>query len=336
MQNGLTQATRRLTELAGGGLNDPGRIAPIVDLGVSPEGTQIAFASARTVFPLGSPSFVSPPAPTADLIELYDVDIRQRTLTRVTQGYLGGPSEQPHSVNLQEEDGYGSSPGLRCVVAVVLRRRRNAGVHLDRRQPRLWRRQHAPRRTLAAADNGSDAFLVKPEAFVSLPTPQAIGPAPATSTEPEWKLGVSAVSRADGTVLLYVSAPRRGHREGRRAGHRARPRRPLLALGTPLIERAARKGAREQVATRTVAAASAMAHAGAGELVGLVLRLGSSYAALASSGAGLSARVSVTFSAKGEAALRDVVTVTFKRTLRAVRHTAKSSDHRRSKRSARR
>ncbi len=99
---------------------------------------------------------------------------------------------------------------------------------------------------------------------------------------------------------------------------------------------AARKGAREQVATRTVAAASAMAHAGAGELVGLVLRLGSSYAALASSGAGLSARVSVTFSAKGEAALRDVVTVTFKRTLRAVRHTAKSSDHRRSKRSARR
>jgi len=64
MREGLTrvQALRRLTAIAAGSSTAVGRVEPIEDLGVSANGGQIAFSSRRSVFPLGSPAYVSPPA----------------------------------------------------------------------------------------------------------------------------------------------------------------------------------------------------------------------------------------------------------------------------------
>ena len=87
------------------------KIDPIAEFTISPDGTQIAFTTRRTQFPLSAPAFVSAPAPEPGLSELYDADLANSTLTRVTQGYEGGPSEQPHVRRPQEEDQYGSLRG---------------------------------------------------------------------------------------------------------------------------------------------------------------------------------------------------------------------------------
>ncbi len=91
MHPGLTrdQALTQLTELGGGegaGLVDT---APIFDFDISPDGSQVAFATVRTRFPLGSPAFVSTPAGEPGMNELFDADLADGTLTRVTHGYRG-------------------------------------------------------------------------------------------------------------------------------------------------------------------------------------------------------------------------------------------------------
>ena len=53
--------------------------------------------------------YVSAPAAEPGMSELFDADLRDATLTRVTQGYEGGPSEQPHPPKRpEEEDLYGN------------------------------------------------------------------------------------------------------------------------------------------------------------------------------------------------------------------------------------
>ncbi len=114
MQDGLTrvQSLRRLSELAGGSFSDPARTAPIVDLSVSPDGTQVAFTTVRTVFPLGTPSYVSAPAAVAGITELYDADFSDDTLTRVTKGFEGEPSEAASGTGLTYSPSFSSDGNL--------------------------------------------------------------------------------------------------------------------------------------------------------------------------------------------------------------------------------
>ncbi len=86
-----------LTELAGGegaGLADT---APIVDFDISPDGLQVAFTTVRTRFPLGFPAFVSTPAAEPGMNELFDADLADGTLTRVTHGYQGADEAGEHA-----------------------------------------------------------------------------------------------------------------------------------------------------------------------------------------------------------------------------------------------
>ncbi len=109
MQEGLTrtEALRPLTQLASGHETDPASDAPIVDVAVSADGTQVAFATERTEFPLGSPAYISPPRTVAGMSELYDVNLADETVTRVSNGYEGGPSEHSHkTVQAGETDPY--------------------------------------------------------------------------------------------------------------------------------------------------------------------------------------------------------------------------------------
>lgn len=288
MQNGLTrvQATRRLTELAGGGLNDPGRIAPIVDLGVSPEGTQIAFASARTVFPLGSPSFVSPPAPTADLIELYDVDLASDTLTRVTQGYEGQRTEIPSGRSLTGSPSF-STNGLQLAFSSV----DDNLVYGDGNQ-------------------ADDAFVVPRISFTAQPTPQEISPAPPNPTPtPSWRLSVTAAGRSNGSVLLYVDVPAGGSLTAGARGSVPVPAHP----SSTHARRASRSGHSSAAKVRSASVAARRATAHQAGLTVLTLTLASSYLHLAEASNGLYTTVTVDFSAPGHPSLKVTIPVTFHR-----------------------
>jgi hypothetical protein len=108
MASGLTrvQSLRRLTAIAGGSQSQEQieKSAAILDFTVAPNGGQVAFVTQRTVFPLGSPAFVSTPAAVPGMQELFDVDLEDDTLTRVTHGY-GGEDERSEQIPTPEQPG---------------------------------------------------------------------------------------------------------------------------------------------------------------------------------------------------------------------------------------
>jgi hypothetical protein len=344
MHPGLTrvQALTPLTEIGPEKLT---YAAPIADFEISADGQQIAFSTARTQFPLGFPQFEDAPAPEPGMPELFDIDRRNGTFVRVTHGYTGGPSEQPHKTNLQEEDQYGTLPAGFGALSPSFSADGDKLVFTSTADNLVYGDGNTPpgNAPSAAPANGSDAFLVEPTAFASLPTPQYVSPAPATGTGPMRRLGVTALSRANGSVLLYVAVPSIGTltadargallvRPGspsRAARHApGSPRSVHHAPGSSHASRradraASRKGRRQLVVTRTLAVAAKAAHAPAGELITLVLRLGKVYAGLAAQPGGLSASAYITFSSPGEPTLRASVPVTFKLAAHASRRSAR-------------
>ncbi len=326
MHPGLTrwQALTPLTRV--GGLNTAAD-SPITDFDISPGGEQVAFTTRRSELLLGSPAYVSVPAAEPGESELFDVDLADDTLTRVTHGYEGGPSEQAHGSKIEcpgAEDVYcepitigAQSPSFSADGRLIAFSSTASNlVFGDGNGPpfQALTRPHLP--------DGSDAFLVERQTFVALPTPQYISEAPPQPpSEPLWRLGVTALSRSDGSVVLYVQAPGAGTlRAGAQsavvvqsAAHPARrARRAAGARGHASAAKAAAP-AHETVATRTVASAGAITHEDGGGLVTLVLNLAKPYAALAARDGGLTASVSLSFTAAGHPALHGSIAVGFLR-----------------------
>lgn len=322
MHAGLTrdQALTPLTRI--GGTNEAAD-EPITDFDISPNGEQVAFTTARIEFPLGSPAYVSEPAAEAGESELFDVDLTNDTLTRVTHGYNGGPSEQPHlsKVNTGGQDPYqhelstptagAQSPSFTTAGEILAFSSTASNL--------VYGDGNTPAGTIVTEKlpDGSDAFMVQRKAFVPLPTPQYISPAPTDPTTPQWSLSATALSRPDGSVLLYVEVPgpgtlyavARGSLLVSSSTHTAKRRRR---------GRVSRRGRPHKVvAVRTLAASSKLLGAGDGEAVQLVLRLARPYAPLAADGGGLSAQVNLTFTASGHPALHQSIATTFARTTRA-------------------
>jgi hypothetical protein len=317
MHPGLTrdQALTPLTELAGASARS--ETEPVREFDISPAGDQVAFTTRRTAFPLASPAFVSAPAPEPGLNELFDADVGNGTLTRVTQGYAGGPSELPHKQKQPgEEDAYEAQPGAGAEspsfsAAGTLIAFSSTASNLafgDGNTPP------------AGSRDGSDAFLVAREVQQVLPVEQYVSPAPTISTEPAWTLGVSAVSAADGTIRLYVQVPGPGalraqargvvvaSSHGSAAKRRGHGTRRRASGGRP-----ATAGSKVKAVNRTVATAARAVSAVNGEPVTLVLRLAPPYAALSSKQGGFSTTVSVTFTSPGHPTLRQSIQVTFRR-----------------------
>jgi Tol biopolymer transport system component len=311
MHPGLSRdvATTTITELAGGQrISD---MAVIDDLAISDDGEQIAFTTRRTQFPLGSPAFVSAPAPEPGLNELYEADLRDATLTRVTQGYEGGPSEQPHVRKPEEEDQYtglkeagAASPSFSADGALISFTSTASNlVFGDGDTP--------PSGPL----DGSDAFLVQRLTPPTLSTSQTISSAPVTPTEPMWQIGVTARSLSDGRVLLYVAVPGAGSlRAGASSTLLLRPARGARRAARShrsSRRRAARTSAR--LVSRAVARASHQVPGREGEIAILALALAKPYATLAGRRGGLAATVTVAFSAPSHATLRKTIEVAFAR-----------------------
>jgi hypothetical protein len=298
MHEGLTrtQALQILTELAGANGNNISTDAPVVDLGISPDGQHVAFATKRTVFPLGSPAYVSPPASLPGMVELFDVDLGNHTLTRVTEGFDGAP-EHPHEAESAGVDPYtGASDGALSpsysVDGDTLAFSSTASnlVYGDGNTPPLG---------AGGQLDGADAFVVGRVRFGSEPTPQEIsGPPGLPPLEPAWRLGVTQLSRRDGSVLLYVQAPTAGRLAARAS-----------AEVTVRTGRGPRK--HERLLIRTVSTAAATS--GGDGAARIVLTLAPRYRALAGRGGGLAGSVTVSFAIPGHPLLRASAAVTFVR-----------------------
>jgi Tol biopolymer transport system component len=310
MHTGLTrgQALTPLTKIAGEGVAPAD---PVTDFAISADGSQLAFTTRRTQFVLGSPAFVSPPAAEAGESELFEVDLADATLTRVSHGVGGQASEQSHGSKLEcpeYEDVYcaqttigAQSPSLSSDGSLLAFSSTAANLAPGD--------GNAPP---GGPGDGSDAFTVQRRIFAPLPTPQVISPPPATPTDPAWQIGATSVSRRDGSVLLYVTVPGPGML--RAGAGSALPVRVVRGKG------AARR-VRRVLVTRQVARASRFAAGGEGEVVQLVLRLGRPYAALAARAGGLWGSVHLTFASAGHATLSEPLGVTFQGRV----HSAKRS-----------
>jgi hypothetical protein len=307
MREGLSrvQALRQLTELAGGNETDISTDAPILDYGVSPEGTQVAFTTKRTVFPLGSLTYVSEPAVVPGLAELFDVDLANDTLTRVTHGYEGGAAEHPHEEADVEEpykipDDGALSPSFSYGGATLAFSSTASNlVYGDGNTPAIGTNEF----------DGSDVFAVNRVLFNPEPSPQYVSGAPSVAVTPTWGIGATAVSLGDGNVLLYVNLPGQGTLSAH-VSSSVPTRTTRIARRARRGQKASRERALTTVAERTVASTTSHVHSGAG-LTTLLLSLAPSYRALAAQRGGLSGTATVTFTAAGHPALRQSIVVTF-------------------------
>jgi hypothetical protein len=302
MGDGLTRvrALRRLTEIAGD-ITKPELAAPIVDLTIAPDGSQVAFTTQRTQFPLGSLSDVSQVAAKANLKELFDVDLDNETLTRVTHGYTGEAAPSEFAGEGGAANG-ASSPSFS----------ENGDL--------LSFSSSADNLVYGDGNAASDVFLVKRTLFTDSQPPQYLSspPAPPTLT-PEWQLYASAVPQADGAVVLDVTVPGAGELKA-------------YASGVVPVRVRARHGGRVRtaLAARTVASARAGVPSTTTGLQKLTLKLEQIYSALARRSDGLYTKVKLLFTAPGHPSLRTSVDVSFRRTLRTHRarsgHDAKQAE----------
>jgi hypothetical protein len=322
MQEGLSrsEALRPLTALASG---KEAQIAPdgaILDVGISAEASQVAFTTQRTEFPLDAFTYVTEPAAVPGMSELFDIDLDDDTLTRVTHGYEGGPSERPHKEVLAgKEDQYeirtdgALSPSF-SEDGDMLAFSSTASnlVYGDGNTP-----SQPP---ISGSADGSDAFFVPREVFSPQPAETYVSsPPPSPLLGPEWRLGVTALSLANGSVRLYVEAPGTGSVSASAQGAVATAAAHSARAARRRRPRAKRASARAAVVDRVLATAKATSAASEGGLVELTLTLAPAYRALASGSGGLSGTVSVVFTAPGHPTLRQSVVVTFANKAKASR-----------------
>ncbi len=316
MRPGLTRdaALRRLTQLASSNTSDVATTAAVLDFGVSSNGSQVAFTTARTQFILGSPAYVTAPAAEAGMSELFDADLGDDTLTRVTHGYEGGPAEHTHPGLQAGRDPYPEGDGaLSPSFSTDGRELAFAStasnlVYGDGNSPPSFN-------PTSSSFDGSDAFVVERQVFGAATSQQYVSPAPSgPAVGPAWRLGATARGQRDGSVLLYVRVPGAGRLNVGAQGA-VRVRRAVVASrpGKGRRGRAGSSGRRfaTGVSTRTVATRSARPVREG--LLTLTLKLAKRYSALANPRGGLSATVKLSFSAPGHATLKESIQVIFAR-----------------------
>jgi hypothetical protein len=299
------QALRRLTELAGGSLGEVALTGPVVDLGISQDGSQVAFSTRRTVFPLGFPAYVSAPASEAGIVEVYSADLSNNTLTRVTQGFAGEQSGPSGSVS--------GSPSFSSDDTTVAFSSTAANL--------VYGDGNAPDGGVHNGFDGSDAFVVRRKALAAT-TPETFISAPPEGPPlvPVWRLGVTAHSRRDGSVLLEVVLPGAGV-----LNIRARGAVPQMV---PARSAGRKRGHRSSVivAMRTLASTRSVAHEAG--VMRVVLTLSPAYRSLAARRGGLSGELGLSFLAPGHAAASASTTAAFVRRALSSSRAARRGSHR--------
>ena len=136
------------------------------------------------------------------MIELFDVDLENKTLTRITHGFEGEDErseELPKQSKSRESDPYHEEQGA-------------YSPSFSEDGNTLCFASSANNLVYGDGNDAPDAFVVHREqppaeescSSTSRPTP------PSPSLEVPWKLGLTAVSLADGSVRLYADVPGAG------------------------------------------------------------------------------------------------------------------------------
>jgi hypothetical protein len=318
-----TEALTPLTELASGEESKLATNAPILDLAISRDGSQVAFTTKRTDFPLGSPTYISAATGEAGLAELFDVDLENQTLMRVTHGFTGGPGEHPHvEVNPGTDPYFNAGDGA---LAPSFSSNGNSLAFSSTASNLVYGDGNTPPQGEGSGPfDGSDAFVVNRTTFSFTPAAQDISSAPASpALTPPWSLSATASSQRDGSVLLYVQAPGAGALRASaqgavvvRAAQLSRPHKSAHGTVRRVLTRAV-------VASRTVASSAHVLVSSAAAIVPLRLVLARSYRALASKPGGFSATVRVVFAAAGHPTLAQSIDITFLRPPAPARHKSK-------------
>lgn len=280
MAPGLSRAgaLTRLTEWASANSNDFAADGEVEDIAISPDGTQVAFATARTEFPLAPPALVTPSLQGGAAPQLYVADLRAGTLSEASHGYDGLPANQQ---GIQDPSFVGESGDLVFASGAtnLVYGAFNAG--------------------------GSNVFLTEPDASPAVQGSSDIGAPPvAKPVKKRWELLLSAHRRADGSVVVVATVP-----GGGRLVATARAAVPTVSAAP--VAKASRGRRRDAVATRTIGTARGRARrAGA---VRLVVKGRQAFRRLVAGSGGLFATISVSFKAAGHPTLHGKVQETFVR-----------------------
>jgi hypothetical protein len=315
MHEGLSrnEALRPLTEIVSGSLGSEA----IVDLAVSPDGSQVAFSTQRTEFPLGSPAYVSQPQAVLGMVELFDIDLGNDTLTRVTRGYEGGASEHPHKELHAGEPPYKSTDGA---LSPSFSEDGDTLAFSSTASNLAYGDGNTPPVTIdvpTGSADGGDVFEVQRVTYPPEPVETYVsGTLTNPSLAPRWSLGATALSLEHGSVRLYVEVPGAGELSARAdsavslatAAHRVRA---TAKLGHASSGRGRSAAKVMTVAVRDVASARQTIGADSGGFVVLTLTLTSRYRPLAARSGGLSGTVHLLFTAPGQKPLTDSIAVEF-------------------------
>ncbi|HVW48471.1 MAG TPA: hypothetical protein VHA76_15550 [Solirubrobacterales bacterium] len=188
----------------------------VYDVAISADGRHVAFATARQRFPIAPPNLATPAPVQLGLVELYDLDLENEAMRRVTHG-LGGESEPSLATSGQAQGGIGaSSPSF------------GAGDRL------LGFSSAASNLVAGDGNEAGDAFVVEDvpgsrAATTSVPDrPQPAGVkrrnlVVSAFSMPNGKVKVVAVTPASGSLAVRAEAP---------LGARSRPRRVAAGKAT--------------------------------------------------------------------------------------------------------
>jgi hypothetical protein len=202
------QAVRRLTRDVPVDPNHPATVinqepyvplnGHIFDLALSPDGTKIAFASARQKYPLAPPNLISQPPAQLGLVELFLMNLKTETLQRVTHG-KGGADEASLGTggDVILGDGatspsFGAEGGLLAFASTAA--------------------------NLIAGDgnDASDVFMVEDAEPSQTPGAVTISAGPRkTKAKRSRRLHLVAFSQPDGGVRLIAFVPRAGRLRAR-------------------------------------------------------------------------------------------------------------------------
>lgn len=330
MHEGLSrvQALRQLTREVPVPLTyDPGEKSQytptsgeIYGIGISPDGSHIAFTTQREQFPLAPPFFAETPLAVLGQAELYQIDLDTEALVRVTHGPGDGPSLVGGSGTVTAEGA--ATPSYTQTGSIL--------AFADT----------ASNLVSGDANGADDVFTVRSTEPPASPGPVLIGPAPGSQEppRPQWRLSVVPVTHANGTATLDVVIPGAG-RVAATAGATVPVVLAARATRTNGQRRPAR-ASRRRLATRTVLEHRSVAHAQMSSaipgLLELPLKVSSPYTSLLSTAAGIYASVRVTFAGTGGPALAQTLAISLRRVhgkaalrrakaRRSSRHGAKAS-----------
>jgi Tol biopolymer transport system component len=306
MHEGLDrlQALRQMTrEVPVANLEDPGASSEYVsqagnvyEAAISPDGRRIAFTTQRQQFPLAPPYFNEAQPAQLGVLELYQIDLTDESLVRVTHGPGTAPSNEGEAVTGVATTG-ASSPSYSADDLTL--------AFTDT----------ASNLVAGDANHASDAFTVIYQPTLQSPGPVEIGSVSA-GLEParaQWRLSVVPTVRRDGSVLLQVDVPGPGTLSAT-----ARAAVPVASRADSVRgrdERPRSRAARSNsaaIAVRSRTVASARMTASLASLLELPLRVSPRYRALLGAHGGLYALVRVEFRGSGGPALTQTVAVTLR------------------------